>query len=164
VLIFLRLCFIVKTKMNRKNTHISPANKFNRRNRNTKKARRTTIDTTGSSGGNLFVTNFTVTLTEAFYTTRRIHKLLFAGKERVALGANTNFNFRTGGFNFPHFAACANNFCVAILRMNVFFHFVPASFIYQFLNNAHYGLENIIPKTNYSSCISNFPIKNPYFS
>ena len=52
-----------------------------------------------------------------------VNKLLLAGEERMALGADANVDFRTGGFDVPDFAAGANHFGRAIFRMNITFHF-----------------------------------------
>lgn len=90
----------------------------------------------------LFIANFAVTLTETFYTTRRIYKFLLTGEKRVAFGTDTYFDFRTGGLYFPDCAASANHFGIAILRMDVFFHFLSRLSI---LINVHqlYGIINI---------------------
>ena len=58
-----------------------------------------------------------------------VDKLLLTGKERVALGADTDLVFRTGGFDFPDFAAGANDLCGTVVRMDILFHcFSPELF------------------------------------
>ena len=66
---------------------------------------------------------FAVTLVELVDTPCGVNKFLLTRKERVALGADTDFVFGTGGIDFPDFAAGAGDSGVTILRMNVFFHF-----------------------------------------
>ena len=73
---------------------------------------------------------FAVTLVELFDTPCGINKLLFAGEERVALRADTDFVFGAGGFDFPNFAAGANDLRGTVIRMDILFHcFSPKFFI-----------------------------------
>jgi hypothetical protein len=65
-----------------------------------------------------------VTLIELIDTTSGINKFLTSGKEGVALGANTNFEFGTGTLDVPDFAAGASNSGITIFGMDVFFHFL----------------------------------------
>ena len=67
---------------------------------------------------------FCVTLIELVNTSCGINKLLTAGKERMAFGADTDFELRTGALDVPDFAAGAGNSGITILRMDVFFHFL----------------------------------------
>jgi hypothetical protein len=64
-----------------------------------------------------------VALPESFNAARSVNKFLFSGKERVALGADAYFNIIAGGFGLPNFAAGADNLCISVFRMNIFFHF-----------------------------------------
>jgi hypothetical protein len=62
-------------------------------------------------------------LLEAVYTAAGIDKLLFARKERMALGANFNTLFRFSGTCLERFTADATHCGLAVLRMNILFHF-----------------------------------------
>ena len=66
--------------------------------------------------------SFLVTAVELVDTTGGINKFLLSGEEGVALGADTNFVLRTGGFDVPHFAASTGHDGIAVGRMDVFFH------------------------------------------
>ena len=71
-----------------------------------------------------------ITFVELVNTARGIDKLLLAGEERVALGADTDLVFRTGGFDFPDLAAGADDLGRTIVRMDILFHcFSPKFFI-----------------------------------
>lgn len=61
-------------------------------------------------------------LSKLLNTTACINKLLFAGKERVAFGANFNADVFFCGTGFNHVAARALNYSLFIIRMNALFH------------------------------------------
>ena len=63
-----------------------------------------------------------ITLVELVNTPCGVDELLLTGKERVALGADTDFVFGTGGFDFPDFAAGADDLCRTVVRMDILFH------------------------------------------
>ena len=65
---------------------------------------------------------FAVTLVELVDTPCGVNKFLLTRKERVALGADTDFVFRTGGFDFPDFAASADDLGRTVVRMDILFH------------------------------------------
>ena len=63
-----------------------------------------------------------VTLVEFVDTTSGVNELLLTGKERVALGADTDLVLRTGGIDFPDFAAGAHDLGRTVVRMDILFH------------------------------------------
>ena len=65
-----------------------------------------------------------VTAVEFIDPARRIDEFLLAGEERMALGADADFHFRTRGFDVPNFAAGTGNDGVTVLGMDIFFHFL----------------------------------------
>ena len=67
--------------------------------------------------------SFFVAAVEFVDTTGGINKFLFAGEEGVALGADTDFVFRTGGFDAPDFAAGAGNDGITVSGMDILVHF-----------------------------------------
>ena len=71
-----------------------------------------------------------IALVELVDTPCGVDELLLAGEERVALGADTDLVFRTGGFDFPDLAASADDLGRTIVRMDILFHcFSPEFFI-----------------------------------
>ena len=71
-----------------------------------------------------------IALVELVDTPCGVDELLLAGEERVALGADTDLVFRTGGIDFPDFAAGANDLCRTVVRMDILFHcYSPKFFI-----------------------------------
>ena len=66
--------------------------------------------------------SFFVAAVEFIDTTGGIDEFLFTGKEGVALGADTDFVFRTGGLDVPDFAASAGNGGIAVSGMDILFH------------------------------------------
>ena len=64
----------------------------------------------------------TVALLEAIHASARVHQLLLASEERMALGANFNSQFRLGGAGLKRFTADAANRRLLILRMDALFH------------------------------------------
>ena len=66
--------------------------------------------------------SFFVAAVEFVDTTGGINKFLFAGEEGVALGADTDLVFRTGGFDVPDFTASAGDDGITILGMDILFH------------------------------------------
>ena len=76
------------------------------------------------------VSFFAVALVEFVDTTGGVNKFLFAGEEGVALGADTDFVFGTGGLDVPDFAASADDLGRTLVRMDILFHcFSPKLFI-----------------------------------
>ena len=65
---------------------------------------------------------FAIALVEFINTTSGIDKLLLTGKERVALGADTDLVLGTGGIDFPDFAAGAHDLGRTVIRMDILFH------------------------------------------
>ena len=63
-----------------------------------------------------------VTAVEFVDTTGGVNKFLFAGEKRVAFGADTDFDFGTGGLDVPDFAASAGNSGITVIRMDILFH------------------------------------------
>ena len=59
---------------------------------------------------------------------RGIDELLFAGEERVALGADADADLRLGRFGFPYFAARADDLRVFVFRMDFLFHVAKLRF------------------------------------
>ena len=86
---------------------------------------------------------FAVTLVEFVNTTCGINKLLLTGKERVALGTDTDFVFRAGGFDFPDFAAGADDFGGAVVRMDIFLIALSPVIIYKVDFYLQYNLVSI---------------------
>jgi hypothetical protein len=66
---------------------------------------------------------FLVFFTKSFNTPGRIHQFLFAGKKRMALGANFNTDVLAGRADFHDIATGAFDVGFRILRMNIRFHF-----------------------------------------
>ena len=62
---------------------------------------------------------------EFLYATSRVHKLLFAGKERVALGTDFNVNILHRGTRLDDVAAGTIDRRFFILRMDTLFHDLP---------------------------------------
>jgi hypothetical protein len=60
---------------------------------------------------------------EFINTTCGIDEFLFAGEEGMAFCADTDFDFGTGAFDVPDFAASADDFGITVSGMDVFFHF-----------------------------------------
>ena len=70
-------------------------------------------------------------LLELINTTAHVDKLLLAGEEGVALGANFNSHFASrGGSGRNSFAASATDYALFILGMNSGFHFIIPRFLY----------------------------------
>ena len=67
-----------------------------------------------------------IALVELVDTPCGVDELLLAGEERVALGADTDFVFGTGGFDFPDFAAGADDLCRTVIRMDILFHLLSS--------------------------------------
>jgi hypothetical protein len=68
-------------------------------------------------------------LLELVNTSAGVNKLLLAGKEGMALGADINSQLAAlGGFGFNNFAASASNNALLILGMNSVFHVRFTSF------------------------------------
>jgi hypothetical protein len=59
---------------------------------------------------------------------RGIDEFLFAGEERVTLGADADADFRLGRFGFPYFAASADDLRVFVFRMDFLFHVAKLRF------------------------------------
>ena len=70
----------------------------------------------------LLALEFFIFLAEALDPTGRVDKFLFAGKERMALGADFNPDVFPGGTGFHHISTCALNGRLLIFRMNFRFH------------------------------------------
>ena len=70
-------------------------------------------------------------LLELINTSACINKLLLAGEEGVALGANFDSDLASlGGLSNNGFAACASDYALFVLGLNSFFHFfVPHKII-----------------------------------
>ena len=62
------------------------------------------------------------TLLEAIHTAAAVHQLLFAGKERMALGADFDADLGDSGDGLQRVTAGAANYSRAILGMDAFFH------------------------------------------
>ena len=65
-----------------------------------------------------------VTLFESFNPSGSVNKLLLAGKERMALGANFHLQLLLGGTSLKRLTAYATDDCLAILGMDFLFHAV----------------------------------------
>ena len=62
-------------------------------------------------------------LLELIHTSAGVNKLLLTGKERMALGANFNFDLAAlGGLGFYGLAACTSDDALFVLRMDSLFH------------------------------------------
>ena len=62
-------------------------------------------------------------LLELIHTSAGVNKLLLTGEERMALGANFNFDLAAlGGLGLYGFAACASDDALFVLRMDSLFH------------------------------------------
>lgn len=64
----------------------------------------------------------TVFLLELVHTTAGIDKLLFAGEERMAVGANLNAEVLSNRAALESVAACASYRCFVIVGMDPLFH------------------------------------------
>jgi hypothetical protein len=64
----------------------------------------------------------TVFSLEALDATSRIHQLLFASEERMAVGADFDVQFFFGGTRRPGVAASAGHTAFVVIRMDSFFH------------------------------------------
>ena len=62
------------------------------------------------------------TLFEAIHTSAGIHQLLLAGEERMAFGADFDFQLGFNGAGLKRFTANAANGGLDIFRMDFFFH------------------------------------------
>ena len=62
------------------------------------------------------------TLFELINAAAGIDKLLFAGEERMAFGADLHADVLFGGAGFDHFAAGAGNGGLLVFGMDIFFH------------------------------------------
>ena len=71
----------------------------------------------------LFLCN-AVTLIESVSTSAGINELLSSGEERMALGANFNTDILLGRAGLDHITASAGNGSLAIIRMDLFLHFI----------------------------------------
>ena len=71
---------------------------------------------------NNLLSSFFVAAVEFVDTAGGVNKFLFAGEEGVALGADTDFVFRTGGLDVPDFAAGAGNGGITVSGMDILFH------------------------------------------
>ena len=69
----------------------------------------------------LFVVKI-ISLIESVNSSACINKLLLAGIEGVALGANFNSDILLGGTSLDHIAACAGNSGLNIVRVDSLFH------------------------------------------
>jgi hypothetical protein len=63
------------------------------------------------------------TLLELVNTSAGVNKLLLAGEERVALGANFNAEIALGGTARNFVAACASDNAFFVFGMDAFLHF-----------------------------------------
>lgn len=72
----------------------------------------------------LFGGFYAIALAEFVNSSGSIYEFLFAGVERMAFCADRNFHFFFSGVSFPNFSTGANEFCLPILRMEIFFHLV----------------------------------------
>ena len=68
------------------------------------------------------------TLFELINTSAGINEFLFAGKERMAFGANFNSEITLRGLCMNNFTASATNGCIDVVRMDCFFHCVHLTF------------------------------------
>jgi hypothetical protein len=75
-------------------------------------------------------------LLELIHTSAGVNKLLLAGEERMALGANFNLDLAAlGGLGLYSFAACASDDAGLVIRMDSVFHwFVPLFLILMFFD------------------------------
>ena len=71
---------------------------------------------------NSLLSSFFVAAVEFVDTAGGVNKFLFAGEEGVALGADTDFVFRTGGLDVPDFTASAGNDGITVSGMDILFH------------------------------------------
>jgi hypothetical protein len=71
----------------------------------------------------LFFLKFLVLFAKALNAPGRIHQLLFAGKKRVAFGANFNMDVAFGRTDLHNVSAGTRNGRLRIAWMNVRFHF-----------------------------------------
>jgi len=80
-------------------------------------------------------------LLEAINTSASVYQLLFAGIERMALGADIHFHLFLRGAGFKCFTAYAANDTFAVLGMNVFLHCCFTSFAYAMaVNRKRYNI------------------------
>ena len=75
-------------------------------------------------------------LLEAINTSASVYKLLLAGVERMALGADINLHLFLCGTGLECFTAYAANDAFAVLGMDVFLHCCFTSFAYAMASNA----------------------------
>ena len=61
-------------------------------------------------------------LVELVNTSAGVHKLLFAGEERMALGADINVNIILGGLGLIYSSASANDNGILIFGMDIRLH------------------------------------------
>jgi hypothetical protein len=71
----------------------------------------------------LVLLKFFVFFSKTFDAAGRIHQLLFAGKKRMAFGANFHANVLFRGSNLHRGPAGTLDGCIEIIRMDVSFHF-----------------------------------------
>ena len=64
----------------------------------------------------------TVSFLELIDTSTGIHQLLFAGKERMAFGANLNVDIGFGRTCYESVSAVAGYSCLIVVRMDSFAH------------------------------------------
>ena len=86
------------------------------------------------------------TLLEAINTSARINKLLFAGIEGMALGADIHFQFLLGRTGFKRLTAYAANDALAVLGMDLFLHCDFTSFAYAMIGFISRGNYSTIEK------------------
>ena len=65
---------------------------------------------------------FFVSVVELVNTSGSIHQFLFTGEERMALGADLNFQIANGRSNLKSITASARNCCYLIFGMGFRFH------------------------------------------
>ena len=69
-------------------------------------------------------------LLELIHTSAGVYKLLLAGEEGMALGADFNLHLAAlGGLGLYRFAACASDDAGLVIRMDSVFHFFLPLFI-----------------------------------
>ena len=73
--------------------------------------------------GKSLLSFFTIAAVELVNTSCNVHEFLFAGEERMAFRADTDFLFFSCGVDLPDLPAGANHLCGTKIRMNSFFHF-----------------------------------------
>ena len=83
-----------------------------------------------TSGAGLCKLLQTVFLVETVNTSTSINQLLLAGIERVALGADFNFDVLFGGTGLDDFTTCASDRSLFVLGMDTFLHSVHLFLLY----------------------------------